>query len=406
MPDSLREEQARVIAEATRTTDAERRSWPFTVSLIISNLGFALATLVPHADRIFGHLETWRALFILSFGMSTALIGVWLSKRYDSESRLRRGLEFIESQCLYTGPLLFIYFSRVAWSPLWALCPFSAIYFARTKPFHRSMYLSIIALAHGLATALFAREHQWSDALMSTAMGLGAAAIFELVARRRRSEMLLEAEKNVLLKRFNVATLEAEHERIAQTLADGVARRLATLSAQLLALGPTASFDSVSAARRAENARFELMEIASTSRASSIPTSWAELAAIIEAKCRGLALSVEYEQRLTGSPRAPIEARTALAALRIVQELVRNAVTHASANVLTVGLHHSSEGLELTVRDDGSGLSNEQFERGTGGLHNARSWSTEQGGTLHRQPSDAGTMLVVRLPAPSSRPEY
>ncbi|MGQ0504354.1 MAG: sensor histidine kinase [Myxococcaceae bacterium] len=380
MENALREEQASVVAETTRIADAERRSWRFTASLILSNVAFALAPLVPRAERVFGALRAQRALLIVTPGLVAVLVSVALSKRFDSDSRLRQAVEMIESLCLYASPLAFIFVAGVDASPIWALCPFTAIFWALTKPFHRWMYLTM------------------------------AATTFEWLARRKRSALPTPSPPPCP-RLCTVAHLKTggDHTVCAQDdLVEGVAHRLDVLTQQLREMKSGGAFDWAAAARQAESARLELMSVVFDSRAPELPASWETLAAVIESKCRMLAVGVEYRQRITGNPATPIAANTALAALRITQELVRNAVTHGSARVVTVGLHHTREGFELSVHDDGSGLSGEQLAGGTGGLGNARSWASEQGGTLERAPGEAnvsGTALIVRLPADVRRME-
>ncbi|MEU9635759.1 sensor histidine kinase [Streptomyces tendae] len=95
---------------------------------------------------------------------------------------------------------------------------------------------------------------------------------------------------------------------------------------------------------------------------------------------------------------APLPAAVDLAAYRIVQESLTNAVRHSGARHVVVGLHHDRRALVLSVTDDGPGPARAAHGSGIAGMaERARAL----GGTLSAEPGLAGGFTVrARLPFP------
>jgi len=86
-----------------------------------------------------------------------------------------------------------------------------------------------------------------------------------------------------------------------------------------------------------------------------------------------------------------------LAAYRIVQEAVTNALRHSGAGHLHVGLRYAPGELEVTVEDDGHGI--HDATAGGHGLRGIRERAELYGGTLDVGPGDRGGARVhARLP--------
>ncbi|WP_432183869.1 sensor histidine kinase [Streptomyces tendae] len=106
-------------------------------------------------------------------------------------------------------------------------------------------------------------------------------------------------------------------------------------------------------------------------------------------------LEVRIERTGAG---APLPAAVDLAAYRIVQESLTNAVRHSGARHVVVGLHHDRRALVLSVTDDGPGPARTGHGSGIAGMaERARAL----GGTLSAEPGRAGGFTVrARLPFP------
>ncbi|WP_399892598.1 sensor histidine kinase [Streptomyces sp. BBFR51] len=111
------------------------------------------------------------------------------------------------------------------------------------------------------------------------------------------------------------------------------------------------------------------------------------------ASLAGLDVRVEH----TG-PRAPLPAAVDLAAYRIVQESLTNAVRHSGARHVVVGVRHGRRVLALSVTDDGPRPARPGYGSGIAGMtERARAL----GGTLSAEPGPTGGFTVrARLPLP------
>jgi signal transduction histidine kinase/ligand-binding sensor domain-containing protein len=94
----------------------------------------------------------------------------------------------------------------------------------------------------------------------------------------------------------------------------------------------------------------------------------------------------------------PVEVETNL--LRIGQEAINNAVKHARANRIEVGLNFDTRNVRLSVRDNGSGFDpNEQIADGHFGLLGMRERAEQIGGVLSIDSApERGTQIAVEVP--------
>jgi signal transduction histidine kinase len=403
MSENGRDPQSETVAEAIRQVDAERRTWRFSLQLTIANVAFGLAPLVPRSEAIFGSLTASQALAMIVPGQVGVYTSVWLYRRGGSERRAYRVSEAVETFLLYMSTLGIIFASGVRWSPVWSLPPFTAIFWGQTKPFHRRLYHSIIGIGHVLMALAFLLRGDVGGALIAVGMGVASALIFEGTARPARDRILAEADRNQARARVNEGMLEAERERIARSLTAGIADRLSGLLERLGATGAVTGEVRAKAAEQVRHALVELRAIAHGQSEAAVPRTLEGLAELVERKVRPLCVEARYEQTLRGEPAATLGASTALAALRILQELVRNAITHGAARAIGVELAHEGGQLTLSVEDDGKGLGSERMTSATGGLRNAQRWSSELGGSFHRFPSPGSTGTALRVILPADR---
>lgn len=92
----------------------------------------------------------------------------------------------------------------------------------------------------------------------------------------------------------------------------------------------------------------------------------------------------------------PLSAEVELVIYRVAQEALTNALRHAHANIVTVGLVAGEGSVVLTVRDDGHGLPRDVHERGLTGM---RERAMLIGAELEVEASPGkGTEVVLRVP--------
>jgi signal transduction histidine kinase len=107
---------------------------------------------------------------------------------------------------------------------------------------------------------------------------------------------------------------------------------------------------------------------------------------------------LEIELRIEGELRSLPPGR-ALAAFRILQEALTNALKHAPGSRVSVTLRHSPSELRIEVVDDGQAASADSPGVGGHGLVGIRERAALYGGTLEAAPrSGRGFKVVARLP--------
>ncbi len=108
---------------------------------------------------------------------------------------------------------------------------------------------------------------------------------------------------------------------------------------------------------------------------------------------------IEAIVEVTGSMQPlPVDVETNL--LRIGQEAVNNAVKHALAKRIDVGLNFDTRNVRLSIRDDGRGFNpNDQIADGHFGLIGMRERAEQIGGVLTIESThDRGTKIAVDVP--------
>jgi signal transduction histidine kinase len=206
--------------------------------------------------------------------------------------------------------------------------------------------------------------------------------------------------------------VDAERLRIARELHDVVAHTMATINVQagvaghVIAEQPEQAAKALDAIKRAskEGLRelrgiLNVLRQANEEDATAPAPGLAQLAALIEGTTRaGLAATVTIH----GEPR-PLPPTVDLAAYRIVQESLTNALRHADPTAATVSLAYSADQLEIEVLDGGRGDSAPALPGSGHGIPGMRERAAAVGGDLHAGPAPAGGFRVyARLPISGS----
>jgi signal transduction histidine kinase len=234
----------------------------------------------------------------------------------------------------------------------------------------------------------------------------------------RRAYEGLAREREHLEARAAVAAAE-ERARIARDLHDTLAQCLVASIRQLEAAADELGSDPDAARVRLTRAHALAREALAEARRSV----WAlrpaglehgDLAGAITHATHSLAQGCPIEVEVTsrGVPR-PLRDEVADNLLRLTQEAVSNALTHASARRVRVALAYSAGGVELTVEDDGRGFEPDRVRSGCGvGLRSMRERAESIGGRLRVSSRlGRGTQISVVVPvdgmegAPNGRGE-
>jgi signal transduction histidine kinase len=226
----------------------------------------------------------------------------------------------------------------------------------------------------------------------------GRRAFFtELITRHRRESEELRRQ-----------AVEDERLRIARELHDVVAHNVSVMAIQAGAARVAGNSDGAGAKAlqsietTARDTLAELNRLLGVLRkepgqaAMSPQPGMEQIDALL--KTAGEA-GLNADLKITGDQRH-LPAALDLTAYRIVQEAITNALKHAHASRLEVRVAYLAEALELTIRDNGEGGSEEAIRASTGhGLIGMRERVVLFGGELEAGSSDVGGFTVrARLP--------
>jgi len=233
-----------------------------------------------------------------------------------------------------------------------------------------------------------------------------AAALFGgiAVANRRAFVDSMQARADDAAQR----RIDEERLRIARELHDVVAHTMATINVQagaaihVAAERPEAATEALQAIRGAsKDGLRELRAILNVLRQADEPDATmpapglAQAAALIASASRA---GLKTTLSVTGT-RRPVPPAVDLAAYRIVQESLTNAIRHAGPATATVSLGYTAGELAIEVTDTGLGAPPGVAPGGGHGLTGMRERAASVGGSLQAGPApDGGFRVSARLP--------
>jgi signal transduction histidine kinase len=241
--------------------------------------------------------------------------------------------------------------------------------------------------------------------LAGRALRQRADRVAEAIAQAERRELSHERE----LER----AAEEERIRLARELHDVVSHSISVIAIQAQAvrrrLQPEQTREAADLANleaAAREAMAEMRRLFGVLRDQGEGVSLApqpglgELSRLVE-QVRGTGVAVDV---VTDGEPAPLPPGLDLAAYRIVQEAVTNALRHSGGSQVAVRLDYRPGELRVTVDDDGRGIRN-GHERPTGhGLRGIRERAELYGGSLDVGRADlGGTRIRAWLPVAAAR---
>ena len=209
------------------------------------------------------------------------------------------------------------------------------------------------------------------------------------------------------------AAVEEERTRIARELHDIVSHSISVVTIQTQAvrrrLGPEHAQEAADLAAVEATAREALAEMrrlfgvlrASDESASLAPQpGLAELARLVEKAGSG---DVDVRLEVEGEP-YELPPGADLAAYRIAQEGLTNALRHAGATEVTVRVRYEPHGVEVEVVDDGRGLGGTNGRPGGHGLVGVRERVALYDGTVAlSEGPGGGVRLLATIPVKETR---
>lgn len=206
------------------------------------------------------------------------------------------------------------------------------------------------------------QNYRWHIVAVAVLCLAQSALIAGLLIQRRRRR-LAEREAESLAGRL-ITAHEDERRRLARDLHDDLTQRLARLAidAGKIERGTPASNPDESA----RSMREELVRLSEDVHSLSYrlhPSLLDDLGLVeaLNAECEGFSrresIPVEFKPR--DVPR-DVRPETALCLFRVAQESLRNVARHAGANAVEVSLRKVDGGIEMAVRDNGTGFDSAQ----------------------------------------------
>lgn len=215
-----------------------------------------------------------------------------------------------------------------------------------------------------------------------------------LAFRLVRRQAAVEAERRELVEQALSAS-EGERGRLARLLHDGPIQDLAAIGITLERSAASSADvgDEVAEQVRAQVGRLRdlLDELEPVDLAES-DLREALMATAGQAPGNGALVTV------AGDDLQGVDGPTRTLIYRCASELLRNALTHADAETVTVRLSGGGEHVEVVVRDDGTGFDPSETPRGHHGLKLVRAALHDAGGTMDVVSGSDGTEVAFRLP--------
>ncbi len=197
-----------------------------------------------------------------------------------------------------------------------------------------------------------------------------------------------QARESLQLSRRIEEAVHQERERIYRNLHDD-------LGAQLLSLVYQAPDEKV-----ADQARVALQslreDIARTlDKRLTLLELLGDLRTEIETRLSANGIRLLWQVPID-MPDSPVQVQNVISISRILREAVSNVIKHANATEVVFEVTSSDQAIEISVRDNGSGISTET--RPGRGLESMSNRASQLGGELVFQETDAGCRVNLMLP--------
>jgi signal transduction histidine kinase len=213
------------------------------------------------------------------------------------------------------------------------------------------------------------------------------ALTLPLALRLARNHARAEARRRELAEEMLASSL-TERRRLARLLHDGPIQELAVL-------GMTLEHDGQEAAEQVRDQVSRMRGLLDDLDPLSVDEgNLGEALRSVAASLPGHAATVDVR----GDGLVELKGPTRTLVYQCATELLRNALIHSGARLVTVDLSDVGESVEVRVSDDGVGFDPKGKPEGHHGLRLVR-WALDGGGgTLDIESGEAGTTATFRVP--------
>jgi len=276
--------------------------------------------------------------------------------------------------------------------------------FPRTRTMTRHGLQSGFAFPIGLqrevlgVIVVFSREVLPLDKHLLRLLRDICSQIGQMMGRRRAERRLLEIS-------------EREQQRIGQDLHDGLCQQLTGIAYMASALegglAKKSPAEAHNAARIARLSRETAEQARQVARGlNPVKVGKTGLIAALDELAGSIRLMFSISCLFNCQRRAGVaDHETAVHLYRIAQEAIHNAITHGKATQILVTLRRTAEGTELSVKDNGRGLSRASRNGNGMGLENMNYRARAIGARLEfKQRNPSGTVMNCTVLSDEGRP--
>jgi signal transduction histidine kinase len=268
----------------------------------------------------------------------------------------------------------------------------------------RSIVVGVVTAAVlVLATALFSSHLEVAASTIRLLLLLGALAAGDIYRSRRAlqaEEARRRTEETLRQKQEHEQRIVEERLRIARDVHDSIAHALVAINVQAgvaAHLGDRNGSQEETLKEIKQLSADALSELRATlglvrpgaDAPTSPPSDLSALPELLD-RTRNAGLDVDMTVSLEGGS---VPSAVGQAGFRIVQESLTNILRHAHATRATVNVRSAGDRLELTVDDNGSGVTPPSSEAGHG-LQGMRERALALGGELRAGPNPSGGWRV------------
>lgn len=325
---------------------------------------------------------------------AVCLVGATLTIPRGVYDPLYLAFNWTETVLLTVGVGMLIVMVGTAHSLLWLLYFSTVLHAARAALYRRFNYV-VFTLAPIAIAAGFAWRRDAYSAVVALALGATALYLHRLFLAATDRQHALEAAHEQLRKRVADLAIVEERERIARDLHDGFGASLTAAVWQARRGAETPTNAAIEA--RLMGCLDELGALVWATRRDhrDLATFWSHL----RARCDDLfGAEVRIEYVLPADGPNTLDDRTAVAALFIVFEALRNSIRHAGARTVHVSGTANADAITLDIRDDGAGFDLTTAVRGHG-LQHMEERASGVGGKLAIESRAGQTLVRARFPA-------
>ena len=227
------EELAREVARLAAEGERRRRVGVGHLQVAACAALLAVAPLLPGLPSALGSFTERQCLAVVLPALAVFELAAMAFVVAGAESPLYRLLSALDELGQIAAPLVLVFLSGSASSLLSFVGMVRAYGWTPTTSAHQKRTVAFFAASHVALIAAFLLTHRPADASVLVLILLGSAPIHQMAQRVSARNLAVRAERAVLERELQAATVRHDRERIARELHDGVGADVMTLVLRL-----------------------------------------------------------------------------------------------------------------------------------------------------------------------------